>query len=147
MSFFSQTKIIKCGVLQGSTLGPLLFLIYINDLSNALEKSIVHLFAGDANLLYDNKNPSVRSDVINSELKLVTDWFRVSKLSLNEFNAKLLLFRSINKLNLTLSNIKLHEYLIILAKSVTPLGTELDKIEILARNLTRTNGFLSKLRY
>ena len=85
--------------------------------------------------------------MINSELKLVTDWFRVSKLSLNEFNAKLLLFRSINKLNLTLPNIKLHEYLIILAKSVTPLGTELDKIEVLARNLTRTNGFLSKLRY
>ena len=103
--FFSQTKIVKCGVLQGSTLGPLLFLIHINDLANDLEKSIVHHLAGDTNLLYGNKNPSVISDVINSNPKLVTDWLRANELYLNESKTKLLLFRPINILNLTLSNI------------------------------------------
>ena len=53
--FFSQTKIVKCGVPQGSASDPLLFLIYINDLANALEKSIAHHFADDTNLLYGNK--------------------------------------------------------------------------------------------
>ena len=136
--FFSQTKIVKCGVRQGSTLGPLHFLIYINDLANALvfyinnlanalEKSIVHHFADDTNLLYGNKNPSVISDVINSELKLVTDWLRANKLSLNESKTKLLLFRPINKLNLKLSNIKLNRLLLTLATSVTYLGIEIDE--------------------
>ena len=103
--FFSPTKIVKCGVPQGFTLGLLLFLIYTNDLTNALEKSIVHHFADDTNLLYGNKNLFVISDVINSELELVTDWLRVNKLSVNESKTKLLLFRPINKLNLTLPNI------------------------------------------
>ena len=98
---FSQTKKVKCGVTQGSTLGSLLFLIYINDLADALEKSIVHHFANDTNLLHGNKNPFVMSNVINSELKLVTDWLRANKRSLNESKTKLLLFRPINKLNLT----------------------------------------------
>ena len=72
--FFFQTKVVKCSVPQGSTLGPLLFLIYINDLTNALENTIAHHFEDDTNLLYSNKNSFVISDVINSKLKLVTNW-------------------------------------------------------------------------
>ena len=75
----SQTETVKCGAPQGSTLGHLVFLIYINDLTNALEKSNVHYFAGDTNLSYGNKSSSVISDVINSERKLATDWFRANK--------------------------------------------------------------------
>ena len=96
----------------------------------------------------------VISDVINSELKLVTDWLRANKLSLNESKTKLLLFRPMNQLNLTLSNIKLNGHLLTLAKSVTYLGIETDEtlswnnqIEVLGKKLSRTKGILSKLRY
>ena len=90
VSFLRQKQL--NGVPQGSTLGPLNFLIYINDLANALEKPIAHHFADDTNLLYGNKNPSVLSDVINSKLKLVSDQLIANKLSLNVSKAKLLLF-------------------------------------------------------
>ena len=109
--------------------------------------------ADDNNLLYGNKNPSVISDVINSELKLVTDWLRANKLSLNKSTTKLILFRPINKLNLTLSNIWLNEHLLTLAQSVKYLGIEIDETlswsnqtDVLAKKLSRTNGILSKLR-
>ena len=69
----------------------------------------------------------VISDAINSELKLVTDWLRANKLSLNESKTKLLLFRPINKLNLKLPNIKLNRLLLTLATSVTYLGIEIDE--------------------
>ena len=64
------------GVLQGSTLGPLLFLIYINDFDNALDKCIVHHFADDTNLLFGKKYTSEISCVINNELQLLSDWLK-----------------------------------------------------------------------
>ena len=89
------------------------------------------------------------SDVVNSKLRLVTDRLRANKLSLNESKIKLLLFRPINKLSLTLPNTKLNDYLLTLAKSFMYLGVEIDKtlswnnqIEV----LSRTNRILSKFR-
>lgn len=105
-------------------------------------------------MLYSNKNPPVTSAVINSELKFVTDWLRENKLSLKESKTKLLLFRTIKKLNLTLSNIPLNEYLPTITNSVTYLNIEIEETlswniqtKTLSRKLINTNGILSKLRY
>ena len=81
--FFSQTKIVKCDVQPGPAIGLLLFLIYINNLTNVIEEYIGHHFANDANFMAI-KNPLVISDVINNDLKLVTDWLKANKLFQNE---------------------------------------------------------------
>ena len=88
----------------------------------------------------------------------MTEWFRVNKSSLNESKTKLFLFRSIDKLNLTVRNINLGEYLVTALKSTADLGAEIDEnlswnnqIEVLTKNSSRTNEtkdiiFQQKLR-
>ena len=115
--FFSQTKIVRCGVPHGSTLRPLLFLIYINDLNNALDKCIVDHFEDDTNFLFGNKCSSEISCVMNNELKLLTDWLRANKLSLSKSKTKFLIFRPRRKLNITVPNIKLNNFILTPAKN------------------------------
>ena len=61
----------KCGVPQGSTLGPLLFLLYINDIANSSEKLMFRIFADDTNIFYAGSNAKDLQTTINKELELV----------------------------------------------------------------------------
>ena len=54
----SSVETITCGVPQGSTLGPLLFLLYINDLPNSSEKLSFRIFADDTNIFFTGSNPN-----------------------------------------------------------------------------------------
>ena len=153
ISFFSQTKIVQCGVPRGSTLRPLLFLIYMSDFNYAEDKCRVHHFADDTNVLFGNKYPSEISCVMNNDLKLLTDWLGANKLSLNESKTKLLIFRPSRKLNNAVPNIKLNTFILTPEKTVTYFGIEIDEnlsrnkqIKLLAKTLSKTNGILPKLR-
>ena len=79
----SHKKTIKCGVPQSSILGPLLFLVYINDLCHVYNKSIPILFADDTNLFFRDTDPKVMESEINTELDRISLWLKVNKLSLN----------------------------------------------------------------
>ena len=79
----SNERVVSCGVPQGSVLGPLLFLLYINDLCNTSKAFDIHLFADDTNLFCTHKNMVNLEHLVNQNIKNVTDWFNCNKLSLN----------------------------------------------------------------
>ena len=90
----SSIKDVTCGVPQGSSLGPLLFLIYINDFRLCLTETSCGHFADDTFIIYSSKKPKTIETIINHELKAVVKWLRLNKLSLNAGKTELIYFRS-----------------------------------------------------
>ena len=91
-STVSNIEEIVCGVPQGSVLGPLLFLIYVNDIYRCSQIFEFYLFADDTNLLYSNKDLKDLEKVVNDELAKVGDWLDANKLSLNTSKSNFVIF-------------------------------------------------------
>ena len=93
----SETQNTTCGVPQGSVLGPLLFLIYINDLPNISKVLDFYLFADDTNIYYEAETPEKLESIINKELKQLHTWLIVNRLSLNIEKTNFVVFHPYNK--------------------------------------------------
>ena len=75
--FDSEVKNVTCGVPQGSSLGPLLFLLYINDFRLCLSETSFGHFADDTFIIYNSKKAKTIETIINTELKHVVKWLRL----------------------------------------------------------------------
>ena len=84
---------IKCGVPQGSILGPLLFLIYMNDMCDVSEVLGFILFADDTKIFFSHKNLNFIEKTLNEGLLNLTDWCRVNKLSINIIKSNFMVFK------------------------------------------------------
>jgi hypothetical protein len=80
------------GVPQGSVLGPLLFLLYINDICVSTEKLNFYQFADDTRILYSDRNIHTLEQVVNGELQNVCLWLRANKLTLNTEKSNFVIF-------------------------------------------------------
>ena len=153
--FDSETRDITCGVPQGSSLGPLLFLMYINDFRLCLENTSCGHFADDTFIIYSSAKLKTIETVVNTELKQVIKWLGLNKLSLNAAKTELIFFHSKRRpINFDSISIKFNGIKLIPVDHVKYLGMYLDShlsweyhLHELSKKLSRANGILSKLRY
>ena len=147
----SKLEYIKCGVPQGSILGPLLFLLYINDI--VLSSNIFNftLFADDTSLFYSHKNVEEAVITMTQELANISEWLAANKLSLNVGKSKLLVFNNKKQIdvNLTLNGEPLKEvdhakYLGILIDNKLNWVPQINAVNL---KVSKGLGLLSKIRH
>ena len=139
---------ITCGVPQGSILGPLLFLIYVNDLNNTSSILDPIMFADDTNLFYSHKNIHQLFAKVNEELEKIGDWFKANKLSLNNKNSIK------DDLPLKLPDLKIANNQIERKNAIKVLGVMLDEnvnwqehIRTVENKIAKNIGLLYRAKY
>ena len=156
-SVFKTTNLnVVCGVPQGSILGPLLFILCVNDLcrvSNILEPI---MFADDTNLFFSPRNIKELFLNVNSERSKIIQWFNANKLSLNKSKTKYTLFHKVRQkdnIPLKLPSLFINDKEIKPADSIKFLGIMFDEhltwrnhITTIENKISKNLGFLYKAK-
>ena len=150
---FSSSKGICCGVPQGSILGPVLFLIYINDIYRCSTLLNFILFADDTTLFYSAHSWTELSNALNEALISLCNWFKCNKLSLNVSKTNFIAFHSSRSSTINL-NIMIDNEQISQVLYTKFLGVEIDyclswkyQIKKVENKISSIIGVISRIRF
>ena len=149
----SELLDITCGVPQGSVLGPLLFLIYINDLPNMSKILNFYLYADDTNIYYESSSLDKLERTVKRELNKLYLWLNVNWLSLNIDKTNFIVFHPYNKPIKKSITIKINNKAIIEKEYIKYLGVLIDStlswkhhVSNISKKISRSIGIMYKLR-
>ena len=152
---FSSARIaIQCGVPQGSILGPLFFILYINDLPNASHLVKPLLFADDTSICYASSDPIVLATVLNEALLNISTWMKANKLSVNIDKTNYIIFQPTQKKSTYEILLLLDDRLITQKKQIKFLGVLLDEnlswkphINYVCKKVSKSIGVIYRARF
>ena len=149
----SNLERINIGIPQGSILGPLLFLLYINDLPNA-SNFFVKLFADDIFLSLSSQNFNALKKKVNNEIKKIYTWLTANKLTLNIKKSKFMIISKRKGINKNLFKVKINSVPLERCSSYKYLGLFIDEgltwknhIKHVCQKLSKACGIISKIRH
>lgn len=151
----SESLYVRHGVPQGTVLGPLLFLLYINDLVRVIDGCSIELFADDTMIYLAGRNLEGMQQTINRNLEKIFEWLCINKLCINTSKSKFCLFgkkHSLNDVNIEEINIVINNDQIKHESYIKYLGVILDAnlnfcrhAEYITRKFSKKVSFISRI--
>ena len=154
----SSKQTMMCRIPQGSSLGPVLFLICINDLLNCSNALTFRIFADDTNVFASAHDLKVLEKIVNSELKKVKIWCDVNRLSINFSKTNFMIIKSSKKkdyqVNINIESADGTINVLQRKQKIKYLGVLLDEtmsfnhhISYICTRIAQNSGIISKLRH